>query len=1037
MGIVARYRHALDAVLLGGVSSVVVASVMVSPAYGQETTQSVGQKTEQQSTTTSDTVPAANGDAPATASPTDKSASEGIIVTGRRQAIENATARKRLSDTVIDSIVADEAGKLPDTSLTEVLQRVSGVTITRFAALGDPDHFSFEGSGIQIRGLSGVTALLNGREIFSANGGSGLNWGDVTPELMAAVDVYKASTAELIEGGTGGAIDLRTRMPFDYKKFTVDATASGSYGDFSKKASPSGSVLVTDRWQTPLGEFGALVDLSYSEFKYADSFIRAEPYFQTTYQNKQVFVPGGFDYGNDTFDRKRRGLYAAFQLKPSDTLTLYQIDFVSNYKQSNGGGGVFAADDNSDTVVSGNFDSRGIFQSGVITGHGGAAILPGNANEQTPSNTTTADFSQGFTWTPSSRFSLKGAVQYVHSKASSDGFGLGVGTTVNQENLDFTGSLPQVGFNGTGGDLTDPTQAGIDNINWYHQRNHANMWAENLDADFDLGDGFFKKIKAGARYADRSETDSFTGSYWSASGRGWNGVPQSFVSTSPASDFMLYNFPDFFKGKTGLPSTYLMANPSILKESAIQHILGTYASCSPSGIGTTFCDPATSLYTDENFGNIPIITHTKTTTFDGYGELTFGSDHAPVPFTGNIGLRVVRDTVNSTGVFTFNGGTSYYLSAADAASSYAQVGGADGLAAWQAAHPGQALPLSLTSVSSSATRSESNAYTRFLPSLNLAFKPTQSVIVRVAVNETISPPNYNDIRASGTSSVVTSPSAFGSIFPGIFQSYSYQAGYTKLKPATSINEDLSIEWYPKPSTTAHIDLFNKSIKNLIIYNDIDLASSAFFGGVSPVSTGSGGSQTVSGAVTGQSDFNATKRSTIKGLEAGLRTYFDMLPGVLRGIGVEANFTYVDSKSPSASGSDIQGNAISNIPIVGLSKYNYNVNLLYDLGRFDARLAYSWRSKYLLTTTGNGTTGTYAVNGGASVNFALPVYAAATGQLDASISYKFSNAIALSIDGANLLDTVTKTKMEILPGVLVTRSWFINDRRLAGTLHIHF
>jgi outer membrane receptor protein involved in Fe transport len=112
-----------------------------------------------------------------------------IIVTGRRQALQNATERKRNSDTVIDSIVADDAGKLPDNSITEVLQRVPGVTIVRFAALGDPDRFSVEGSGIQVRGLSSVLATLNGREITGANGGGGLSWNEVTPELMAAVDV--------------------------------------------------------------------------------------------------------------------------------------------------------------------------------------------------------------------------------------------------------------------------------------------------------------------------------------------------------------------------------------------------------------------------------------------------------------------------------------------------------------------------------------------------------------------------------------------------------------------------------------------------------------------------------------------------------------------------------------------------------------------------------------------------------------------------------------------------------------------------------
>jgi len=182
-----------SALLTAGVSLVTLAAMLAVPSVGYAQDQ------------TATPAPAAS-DAPV------KPDSTVVVVTSRRKAIQNATERKKNSDTIIDSVVADEAGKLPDTSITEVLQRVAGVTMDRFAAPSSPDQFTFEGSGVQVRGLSGVTGLLNGREVFSANGGSGLNWGQVTPELMSAVDVYKASDADLIEGGLGGAIDLRTRI---------------------------------------------------------------------------------------------------------------------------------------------------------------------------------------------------------------------------------------------------------------------------------------------------------------------------------------------------------------------------------------------------------------------------------------------------------------------------------------------------------------------------------------------------------------------------------------------------------------------------------------------------------------------------------------------------------------------------------------------------------------------------------------------------------------------------------------------------------
>src|SRR5215216_2877322 len=83
-----------------------------------------------------------------------------VIVTGvRREAMDKAVDRKKNAESIADSIVADEAGMLPDNSLTEVLQRVPGVTMSRFL---DADHTSTEGNGIQVRGMSGVAARLNG-----------------------------------------------------------------------------------------------------------------------------------------------------------------------------------------------------------------------------------------------------------------------------------------------------------------------------------------------------------------------------------------------------------------------------------------------------------------------------------------------------------------------------------------------------------------------------------------------------------------------------------------------------------------------------------------------------------------------------------------------------------------------------------------------------------------------------------------------------------------------------------------------------------
>ena len=142
-----------------------------------------------------------------------------------------------------------------------------------------------------MRGLTGVASRLNGRDIFSANSGRALLWGDVTPELMAAVDVYKAATADLIEGGPGGQIDLRTKLPFDFSAgWHVAGQCAGQLWRPAEGNDYGGSVLVSNRWDTNIGEIGLLVDLAYGRLTSRSNFFRAEPYFRTALRAKRRTV---------------------------------------------------------------------------------------------------------------------------------------------------------------------------------------------------------------------------------------------------------------------------------------------------------------------------------------------------------------------------------------------------------------------------------------------------------------------------------------------------------------------------------------------------------------------------------------------------------------------------------------------------------------------------------------------------------------------------------------------------------------------------
>jgi TonB-dependent receptor len=201
-------------------------------------------------------------------STTPKVDKDAIVVTGLRASLRNAQNMKRNSDTVSDHLSATDIGNLGDRSVTEALQRVPGISINRFAGSSDPDHFSAEGSGVVVRGLTYVRSEFNGRDTFSTGvNGQAINFQDVPAELLGSVDIFKESTADRIEGGLSGTINMNLRLPFDNKGLHIGYDIEASYGDLSKKWSPIGSLLVSDNWDTGIGRIGLLGAFSYSQLK--------------------------------------------------------------------------------------------------------------------------------------------------------------------------------------------------------------------------------------------------------------------------------------------------------------------------------------------------------------------------------------------------------------------------------------------------------------------------------------------------------------------------------------------------------------------------------------------------------------------------------------------------------------------------------------------------------------------------------------------------------------------------------------------------
>ena len=179
-------------------------------------------------------------------------------------------------------------------------------------------------------------------------------------------------------------------------------------------------------------------------------------------------------------------------------------------------------------------------------------------------------------------------------------------------------------------------------------------------------------------------------------------------------------------------------------------------------------------------------------------------------------------------------------------------------------------------------------------------------------------------------------------------------------------------------------------------------------------------------------------ATVEGFEVAFQTTFDAFFGdAFADYGLQASFTKIDGRQtgtsegvedfgPSDAGTSGATNGVNtggnygrftDLPVEGLSKDNYNLVLFYDNATFNARLAYSWRSRYLLNSR--------------DVIAFKPVYGEATGQLDASFSYQINDNLKVGLEANNLLDEITRTSIQYnQEGTLTPRNYFVNDRRFA-------
>jgi TonB-dependent receptor len=198
----------------------------------------------------------------------DAASSEDIVVTGIRASQARAIEVKRNADSIVDAISAQDIGKLPDVTISDSLQRIPGVQIRREAG---------EGASINIRGLPQVNTLLNGEQFLGAGSVTTVqpNFNDIPSQLFSGATVFKSPTASLQQAGLSGTVDLLTRRPLDLKQgLTLGAAAEAQYGDRTEKWNPSVNGLISYN----AGRFGLLVSAAYSDLDLSNSYRGIQDY---------------------------------------------------------------------------------------------------------------------------------------------------------------------------------------------------------------------------------------------------------------------------------------------------------------------------------------------------------------------------------------------------------------------------------------------------------------------------------------------------------------------------------------------------------------------------------------------------------------------------------------------------------------------------------------------------------------------------------------------------------------------------------------
>ncbi|WP_242140149.1 TonB-dependent receptor [Sphingomonas sp. TREG-RG-20F-R18-01] len=887
--------------------------------------------------------PAAPAETPAQAVAAAAPADENIVVTGIRAGLDSSAKIKRQSVLIVDSVSAEDVGKLPDVSIADSLARLPGVTAQRLE--GRDQRLSIRGLGPDFS-----TTLLNGREQVTVGDNRGVEFDQYPSEFFKTVNVYKSADASLIAAGIAGTVDLRMLRPLDQGKRVIAISARGQMNGIDK-LNPDGTRYGYRASATYVDKFandtlGIAIGGSATSAPSQDERYNAWGYNGAGTAASPFVVQGAKPYVQSN-ELKRYGGVATIEWRPSDRFHSTFDALYSHFEETQHLRGIeFPLDSNvSSDPTAANYATSA--HRGPITASDGFAdtlqftnvhaIQRNDYNQRKAENyslgwnndlklTETIHLNVDASWSHAKR------TDFLLETYTGTGYGAsGIGDTVNltrQSNgayrivptLDYTNTNifkltdPQGwGYNGT----SPVVQSGF--LNRPSFKDDLKSLRASLNGEFE--NSIVKSWEVGGNYSRREKTSAYQSYFLCPKATGTTCAVGNGVATSAAipAEAIIGTIPLAY---LGVPAA-LALNPLYLYNNSYN---------------SAYDGRPSSLVRD----NVVI-----ENVYTGYAKINIDGDVGGKALKGSIGTQVVHSEQRSDG-------------------QIASV---------------------VSGVVTNAPASQKVTYTNVLPSATMAVELVPLGYVKIGASQTMVRPRLDQERVTQDVAINTSNIQLGNINPGLNPVFSSTGGNVALKPYQSTNIDLSFEQYFRGGGYVALSGYYKHLTDFVDPNNAYFYD---FTSLLPALTPAQqaiviNNKLTNGVVSAPAN---TGRGSVIGLEGTISVPFKMITTALDGFGVFVSGNYTDSAIKFAS------NPTQAITLPGLSKWTGSGTVYFEKHGFQARVNYRYRSSFLAEVAGLSATPTYRT-------------AQSEGILDAQIGYEFQSGFlknfAILAQAKNLTD----------------------------------